>query len=200
MSTSKFQLADGLSLPANLPAADSRAISSHQAEVLALFDECGPGLRRYVRSFGLPPEAGEDVLQEVFLSLFCHLELERPRTNLRGWLFQAGHHLALKQRARLAAQWRRESTLDTAAADSVIDPADDAEQRLVYDARSKRLRSVLRALPERDRQCVYLRAEGLRYRQIASALQISLGTVAKSIARAVTRLQLADAGEIHAGR
>jgi RNA polymerase sigma-70 factor (ECF subfamily) len=50
------------------------------------------------------------------------------------------------------------------------------------------LRAVLQVLPERDRQCVALRAEGLRYRDIASTLGISLGAVAKSMARAMARL------------
>ena len=56
-----------------------------------------------------------------------------------------------------------------------------AEQR-------RRLRAVFRALPERDRQCLSLRAQGLRYREIAKALGISLGAVAKSLAHAVMRL------------
>ena len=50
------------------------------------------------------------------------------------------------------------------------------------------MRAVLRAMPERDRQCVYLRAEGLRYREIANVLGMSLGGVAKSLARAIARL------------
>lgn len=198
MATSKLQSLDSLALPAALPADAFSDTTAHQDLVLALYDECGPGLRRYLRSFGLSADVVEDALQEIFLSLFHHLERGRPRTNLRGWLFQVGHHLALKQRARLAARWRREGTLDPALHDSCVDPAADVEQQLVDDARSRRLQSVLKAMPERDRQCVRLRAEGLRYREIASALQVSLGTVAKSLARAVTRLQRADAGDGHA--
>jgi RNA polymerase sigma-70 factor (ECF subfamily) len=47
-------------------------------------------------------------------------------------------------------------------------------------------------MPERDRQCVYLRAEGLCYRDIARTLGISLGSVAKSLTRALTRLTSAE--------
>jgi RNA polymerase sigma-70 factor (ECF subfamily) len=58
--------------------------------------------------------------------------------------------------------------------------------------RRQRLLAVFRALPERDRRCLSLRAEGLRYREIADALGMSLGGVAKSLARSMTRMVNAD--------
>ncbi len=159
-----------------------------QREVLQLFDECAPGLRRYVRSCGLTPEAAEDVVQDAFLALFRHLCLGGSRRNLRGWLVQVSYRSALKHRERRARRDRREAPWDPQLADAVIDPADDPETQLSEDRRQRRLRAVMRALPGRDRQCLYLRAEGLPYRDIAKALDVSLGTVAKSLARAITRL------------
>ena len=47
-------------------------------------------------------------------------------------------------------------------------------------------------MPERDRHCVCLRAEGLTYRDIASTLGVSLGSVAKAMVRAIARLTAAD--------
>jgi RNA polymerase sigma-70 factor (ECF subfamily) len=51
-----------------------------------------------------------------------------------------------------------------------------------------RLAAVLRALPERDRRCLTLRAEGLRYREIAGTLAISLGAVSLSLTRSLARI------------
>ena len=177
-----------LLLPGTLAGDASRP--DPEAEVMRLFDECGPGLRRYIASFGLGIEAADDVLQEVFLSLFRHLSLGRSRRNLKGWLFQVGHNQALKQRRKNVRTERR----DLAVADAVADPADNPEQRVAGQERRRRLRAVVRALPERDRQCLYLRAEGIPYRDIADTLGISLGSVAKSIARALARLSRADIG------
>ena len=53
---------------------------------------------------------------------------------------------------------------------------------------------VVQALPARDRRCLLLRAEGLRYRDIANTLGMSLGGVAKSLARSIGRLVNADRG------
>ncbi len=164
-------------------------------DVLELFDECAPGLRRYVQSCGLTPETAEDVVQEAFLALFAHLRVGGARHNLRGWLFRVGHRQALKQRERLQRRQRHHVPWDTRFPDIVADPAADPEMRALGRERRRRLRAVLEALPERDRQCLSLRAEGLRYRQIATTLGISLGAVAKSLARAVARLSNAVKGQ-----
>jgi RNA polymerase sigma-70 factor (ECF subfamily) len=176
-----------------LGVADGQPISPARIEqdVMLLFDRCGPALLRYVASFGLRSEEAEDVVQEVFLSLFRHLRLGRSRSHLRGWLFRVAHNLALKQRASLQKR-RSNRSWDDAAAAQRVDPSPDPELRLAETERRRRLTSVLHALPERDRRCVFLRAEGLRYREIADALGISLGSVAKSLTRSITRFVNAD--------
>ena len=172
-----------------LGAVEARRISAAtvEHEVMLLFDRCGPSLLRYVSSFGLRAEEAEDVVQDVFLSLFRHLRLGRSRTHLRGWLFRVAHNLALKQRTSLQKRQANRSWDDVALSQHA-DPAPDPESRLADNQRRRRLISVLHALPERDRRCIVLRAEGLRYREIADALGISLGSVAKSLTRAITRL------------
>jgi RNA polymerase sigma-70 factor (ECF subfamily) len=113
--------------------------------------------------------------------------MERPRDNLKGWTFKVAHNLSLKHRQKLK---RRETDIvsDVDLAELAIDPSLNPEQRLAEEQRQVILRSVMRALPERDRQCLYLRAEGLRYREIADVLGISLGSVAKSVTRSLARL------------
>jgi RNA polymerase sigma-70 factor (ECF subfamily) len=158
-----------------------------------LFDRYAPQLLRYVSSFGLASHEAEDVVQETFLALFRHLRLGRDQSNLVGWLFQVAHNLALKQRAKRRRRQERESWDDTLAGQQT-DPALDPEARLMERERRRHLCSVVAALPERDRRCLSLRAEGLTYRDIATTLSLSLGGVAKAITRAMTRLVNADGG------
>lgn len=162
-----------------------------ERQVLALFDTTAPPLLRYVTSFGLTTEETEDVVQEAFLSLFSHLRIGRPRTNLRSWLFTVAHNLALRQRRR---QRRRADAADGTLVERSCDPRPDPEVRLALTERARRLRSVFRVLSDRDRRCLMLRAEGLRYRDIGAALGMSLGGVAKSLARSMNRLMSADRG------
>jgi RNA polymerase sigma-70 factor (ECF subfamily) len=160
-------------------------------EVLVLFDRCAPSLLRYVASLGLGADECEDIVQDTFLALFRHLRLGRPRNNLKAWLFQVAHNRAVKHRARA----RRHQALafwDGTTVVEQIDPAPDPEAQLAARQRRHRLASVVRSLPERDQRCLALRAEGLRYRDIAAVLGVSLGAVAKSLTRAMARLARAD--------
>jgi RNA polymerase sigma-70 factor (ECF subfamily) len=181
----------------NLPSlAPSRAAevleqTALQQDVLVLFDRFRDPLLRYVYTCGIAVDESEDVVQEVFLLLFRHLQRGGSRSNLQGWLFRVAHNLALKQRARLRREAARVQC-DLHSALSVIDSGPDPELRLVDDERRRRLRSVVNALPQRERQCLHLRNDGLRYREIARVLGISLGAVAKLLARAIGRLERAD--------
>jgi RNA polymerase sigma-70 factor (ECF subfamily) len=160
--------------------------SGPEATVVALFDELREPLLRYLSTFDLGLPDGEEVLQEAFLSLFQHLQKGKSRENLRGWMFRVVHNLALKRRYRT----RRDFVVQTQAAgeDLAIDPDPSPEDQLVTSQTQQRLLAVVRALPEQDRKCLSLRAEGLRYREIAVTLDMSLGAVSLSLARSLARI------------
>jgi RNA polymerase sigma-70 factor (ECF subfamily) len=71
------------------------------------------------------------------------------------------------------------------------DPNPNPEEQMASSQKRDRSLSVLSALPEQDRRCLILRAEGLRYREIAEVLDVSLGSVALSLERSLTRLSRA---------
>src|SRR5262245_29499805 len=99
MTSPKLQAALDACIPTN--ADTSSAVRSAHDEVLWLFDACGSSLFRYVRSLGIESAAAQDIIQEVFLALFHHLRRDRPRNNLKGWLFKVAHNLALRYRHRI---------------------------------------------------------------------------------------------------
>jgi RNA polymerase sigma-70 factor, ECF subfamily len=163
---------------------DKAARTEIEQEVLALFDQYGLPLTRYVRSFGLTNPCTEDVIQEVFLSLVAHLRRGRSRQHLKAWLFQVAHNLALRQRR--TAHRRRENSLDAVAL-QIVSTGPTPEQRLVTAAHRRQLRRIFMALPDRDQRCLYLRGEGFQYREIAKVMHMSLGGVAKSLARSMAK-------------
>lgn len=159
----------------------ARAVSPEE-EVVALFDQWRDALLRYLASFGLPRADGEEIVQEVFLSLFQHLRRGGARDNLRGWLFRVAHNLGLKRRQRtprvggdFPSHW-------------LSDPTPDPEEQFLTGETHRRLSAVVHALAEQDRRCLILRAEGLRYREIARTLGMSLGAVSLSLARSLARI------------
>jgi RNA polymerase sigma-70 factor, ECF subfamily len=178
-------------------AADSTALSALRTdsakrrerlaeEVTALFDQFRSPLLRYLSSFGLTLPDCEEVLQEVFLALFQHLDRGKPRDNIRGWLFRVAHNLALRSRNR--AKRDSETWVEAGAEDLAVDPGPNPEDHLASTQIRRHLMAVVEAMPEQDRRCLYLRAEGLRYREIAGILDISLGGVSFSLTRSLGRL------------
>jgi RNA polymerase sigma-70 factor (ECF subfamily) len=167
-------------------AADLEKRDRLQDAVVGFFDQFRDPLLRYLSSFGLAFQDTEEVLQETFLSLFQHLESDKPRDNLRGWLFRVAHNLALKQRYRTRQD--SEARVEAGAAEFAVDPAPDPEAQVLNNQTQRRLLAVVNALPEQDRRCLFLRAEGLRYREIAEILDMSLGAVSLSLARSLARI------------
>jgi len=164
-----------------------------EEEVVALFDLMQDRLLRYLLSAGLPVQDGEEIVQEVFLALFQHLQRGKSRRNLRAWVFQVAHNIAMKR--HIARRKDRQNLVDAGAApmeDSLVDRAPNPEDQVAGNQRQARLQRVLRALPEQDQRCLSLRAEGLTYREIAQVLDMSLGAVALSLGRSLARFTRAE--------
>jgi RNA polymerase sigma-70 factor (ECF subfamily) len=184
--------------PASISPAGTRAAtvkpSRLEDEVVSLFDQLRAKLLRYLLSLGLPASDGEEIVQEVFLALFQHLQRGKSRDNLRAWVFQVAHNLGLKQRhsARREREAHRErADRGAASQDLLVDLAPNPEDRLAASQRQERLLAVLWALPDQDRRCISLRAEGLTYREIATVLDISLGSVSLYLTRSLARFACA---------
>jgi RNA polymerase sigma-70 factor, ECF subfamily len=182
-----------LAFPANAGLGSWAKPSPIEREIIDLFEQFRNPLLRYVIAFGLSVHDGEEIIQEVFLALFRHLKSGKSRRNLRGWIFRVAHNLALKQRL---ANRKAQAVLnfDEAEAHGLPDLTANPEEQAASNQRLQRLQAVVRALPEQDRCCLYLRAEGLRYREIAATLGISLGAVSIGLTRSLARMERATQG------
>ena len=115
-------------------------------EVTAFFHADRAPLLRYLLSMGLSLAVGEEIVQEVFLSLFQHLRQGKSRENLRGWIFRVGHNLALKERQRAA----RQQPLNSSEPGPCHKP--DPEQFATESQRHRRLLAIVRALRSEERR------------------------------------------------
>jgi RNA polymerase sigma-70 factor (ECF subfamily) len=164
------------------------AISPIEHDVMILFDEMRRPLLRYLASFALPSADAEEIVQDSFLALFRHLQRGRARTNLKGWLFRVAHNLALRRRRDGRRDRQNFSPSAVPPADAAIDPDLDPERQLAAKQTQKTLLAVVDALSDQDRRCLCLRAEGLRYREIAEVLELSISTVSVSLGRSLARI------------
>jgi RNA polymerase sigma-70 factor (ECF subfamily) len=182
---------DAIPFPGRVAGDDAQPsrVTELEAEIVGLFDQMRGRILRYALSFGIPLPDAEEVVQDVFLALYRHLAGGKSREGMRGWVFRVTHNLSLKRRQAAEAPV---TTCGEAGFDFLADPRPDPEVQLAFRQRQDRLRSVVKALPWTDRECLYLRSEGLRYREIAEVLSVSVGNVANSLARSLSRLAAAD--------
>lgn len=169
--------------------APRRESSPLEAEVLALFDRLRDRLINYLLRFHpLSVPDCEEIVQEAFLALFRHLQRGGSRENLSGWLFRVVHNLGLKGLEGARRDSQNVVTLTGGVEEVIADPSLNPEDAFAQDETRRRLQAVVKALPEQDQRCLALRAEGLRYREIAGVLGMSLGAVAKSLERSLERI------------
>ena len=67
-------------------------------------------------------------------------------------------------------------------------PGATPEERVLHLEKVKLLRTAWQGLPEQQRRCLQLRSEGLRYREIAVILGVSVTTVADLIRNSLAQL------------
>ena len=130
----------------------------------------------------------DDLTQETFLRLCRHLLDNKPLENPKAWVFTVANNLAIDVARRdgnainLDERNWREIEESRSATES------DPESILIQNERLDRLQSAVLNLTRLQRECLHLRAEGLRYREIAELLAISVSTVADAVRRATVKL------------
>jgi RNA polymerase sigma-70 factor, ECF subfamily len=159
-------------------------VAAGESDVTSLYLELRRPLLRYLVCLGLSADEGQDVVQDVFLTLHRHLAAKRPKENLRGWIFRVAHNGARNRQKR--HERRLAGPLDDES--SWVAHEATPERAAIEKERFRHLGRAIRALTECERECLILRAEGLRYREIGEVLDIPTSTVADVVARAIRTL------------
>jgi len=129
------------------------------------------------------PDEAKDIAQDAFLRAFRRLESFRPDRPFSRWLFVIARNASLD-----AIRRRRRSAVLPRSDEATLEPG--PEDWAMRNDEAERVRTALGALPAHYRTVLELYyTSGLRYREIAEALGIPIGTVKTYIARAKRRLR-----------
>jgi len=133
-------------------------------------------------------QEAEDLTQEVFLELYRVLHRGRVISNVRSWLFGVAHNLALKRRENMQHYEGVDSRTWDELRELLPDPGLNPEQRVLQMERFERLHAAMAWLSPQEVQCLHLRAEGFRYREVGEILNINAKTAAEFLRRGIRKL------------
>jgi RNA polymerase sigma-70 factor (ECF subfamily) len=142
----------------------------------------------YLLYFGVPPGRAQELVQDSFLKLYRKMSQGETIDNPRAWLYKVAHNAALRV-------YEREPRFDELDPNlQLIEDSADPERGLIDRQRRSALVQAMRDLSPQQRNCIHLRVQGLRYREIAETIGISTSSVGEFLRRAVARLKEAMDG------
>lgn len=127
----------------------------------------------------------EEIAQEVFLELWRRRESLRIEESLRAYLFRSARNRALNHIRHARVERRAEPFVAPSSAVPTV-----AHANLVDGAIDDAVREAVAGLPDRCREIFEMsRVQGLKYREIADALGISVKGVEAQMGKALRLLR-----------
>lgn len=164
-----------------------RASRDEPERFAELYDRHAAAIRSYtVRRLG--PDAADDLTAETFLQAFRDRgRYDAAFADARPWLYGIATNLIRRHR-------RSEVRFFKAIARTGVDPARETTleavtDRLAAQGMRKRLAAALARLNLGERDAMVLLASGLSYKEIARALDVSVGTVSSRVNRARKKMR-----------
>ncbi len=144
---------------------------------------------------GLPVETCRDLTQDVFCAAFKGLDQFKENAGPKTWLLRIARNTYLNHLRDRRAQKRAAQEVSLSGSDDESRPLDPAEpgegpdKVLEVKERDESLHGALAHLPQQMRQCLELRLEDLKYREIADIMGLSIDTVKSHLHQARLKLR-----------
>lgn len=164
---------------------DSINLEQHLTEQ---FESLRQPVYQYLMSVFGNAEDAEDLTQDAFLQLYKTVKGGTTVNNVRFWIFRTVHNLAInrKKHNQFIAPLDADSWAEIERLMPDMNP--NPEQSILLQEKYERLYLGLKRLSMQERQALYLRAEGFRYREIGEIMNIATKTVAEFLRRGIKKL------------
>ncbi len=147
----------------------------------ALFREYYPQLMLYATKIVKSTEVAEDIVQDFFTSLWNKKE-ELSIQKIRPYLYQSVHNSCINHVSR--------NQITTESIEEGMLSEGSQEERISMIERNKIINEAVNKLPEQRKRIFKLACyEGMKYREVAEELNISVNTVKTQIGRALSDLR-----------
>jgi len=151
-----------------------------------LFFSFYPGLLKYAESLVRKSEIAEEIVQDVFYNVWKNRDSIRITHSWKSYLFRSIYNNSMMHLRKI----RREHSLEEGLFPEIEGSSPNPFQELELNETSAMITDTVNSLPERTREIFLMnRQEGLKYREIAERLSISVKTVEANMGKALKALR-----------
>ncbi len=151
-----------------------------------LFFSFYPGLLKYSERLVRKAEIAEEVVQDVFYNVWKNRESIRITHTWKSYLFRSVYNNSMMYLRKTRREVSLEEGLFLEKEGSAPNPIEELE----FNETSAMIADTVNSLPKRTREIFLMnRHEGLKYREIAEQLSISVKTVEANMGKALKALR-----------
>ena len=153
--------------------------------IRAALEQYEAPLMRYATYLVGDAERARDVVQETFLHL-CRADRSKVEDHLAAWLFRVCRNRTLDMRRKE----KRVQALEPMTENNLESPEPGPEAKVARRQDAGRVAEILKTLPEKQREAIYLRFQGgLSYKEISGVTGHSVSNVGFLIHTAVKKIR-----------
>ncbi|WP_158862195.1 RNA polymerase sigma factor [Maribellus comscasis] len=151
-----------------------------------LFSIYGNRLYGFVFGYLKMKEEAEEIVQEVFLTVWRTRKNLKPELSFKAYLFKIAYHQILEHFERTTKQQEYKHHI----IDEAVDFTNDVDERLNYQMLLDKVETVINQLPPRQKEIlIKKKKEGLSLKEIARQLKISPKTVENHLSEALKNIK-----------
>lgn len=146
----------------------------------------------YYRALGYvkEPLVAEDIVQEVFIRFWDNRQKVDISVSVAGYLTRSVVNSAKNYLEHISVRQRYEKEFLSENPDKAEEPSEEAEDLEQLEQLRERLKIFVDSLPEKCREIFLLACiEGLKYREVAERLGVSVNTVKTQVKSAYAKLR-----------
>ncbi len=165
-------------------------VSVIEQQAQSAFLTCRDRVCRYLSGMLRDPSTAEELAQECFLRLYDRLQCGDVIENSEAWVFRVGRNLALDHLKRPHIESANSMDLcehdRTASIPSVEEVILEQEKQA---GRQRWVRNARKRLSRLEEECLSLRLEGRRFREISDVMGIAIPTAQTLLSRAMRKME-----------
>ena len=174
-------------MPGELPLIQKRIANSDEAALAELYQHFHKKLQHFAKAIVRSDELAEELVEDVFVKLWCNRNKIAEIDNIKVYLYVAVKNRSLNTLSRKAIELVN-TPFDFLNID--LDNSSPAPDDLMITTEMmQRMQKAIEALPPRCKMIFKLvREDGLKYKEVAEILNISVNTIDAQMAIAVKRI------------